>query len=294
MELRHLRYFLAVAETENVRAASEQLHVTQPAVSRQVQDLEEELGVQLFDRLPRGLRLNECGRVFQKDMTALLENLDSACARVRRVAHGEVGALRIGFVEVASWEGIIPDALRSYCNQVPDVHLEPIPLGTPEQLRKIEDGTLDGGFVYLFGNQPEGISAIALQQHGVALALPQDAALRGQTIELRDLHSYRFVFFHRTVYPAYFDALLAACSAGGLVPHIVQQVHSEAAVLSLVTSGIGLAIVNDRNRFRAAAQIEFASIADLRISLPLCFAYRKGVNNPAIEPLIKILRSLAD
>lgn len=293
MELRHLRYFLAVAHSENVRAASEQLHVTQPAISRQLHDLEEELGVKLFDRLPRGLRLSASGHAFMKDVTSLMESLESACERVRRVSRGEIGALKVGFVEVAGWEGVIPRAIRQYRETVPDVHLEPMPLGTPEQLGKILDGTLDGGFVYLFGNQPDDIEAIHLQNHGVALAQPRGSeVLTKARVKLNELRDQKFVFFQRGVYPAYFDNLLLACSAGGLVPHVVQHVQNEAAVLSLVTSGIGLAIVNDRNRFRAPAQIEFKKISDLKISLPLTFAFRKDLKNPALRPLIDILKSI--
>ncbi|MFM9428110.1 DNA-binding transcriptional LysR family regulator [Variovorax sp. GrIS 2.14] len=297
MELRHLRYFLAVAEAENVRLASEHLHVTQPAISRQVHDLEEELGVELFDRLSRGLRLNASGHAFMKDVTALMTSLEAACDRVRRVFRGEIGALKVGFVEIAGWEGVIPQAIRQYREAVPSVHLEPWPLGTPEQLNKIQDGTLDGGFVYLFGNCPDDIETIPLQHHGAALAVLRNARSVSKSepskrIRLKDLSNEKFVVFHRSVYPAYFDALLVACSAGGLVPRVVQQVQSEAAVLSLVTSGIGVAIVNDRNRFRAPTQVEFAKISDLKLSLPLSFAYRKDVRNPALLPLLQILRSV--
>lgn len=283
MELRHLRYFLAVAENENVRVASERLHVTQPAVSRQIQDLEEELGVKLFERLPRGLRLSKEGVAYRADVLAIMAALGTARDRVRGIAAGELGLLKLGYVEVTAWHGVVPESLHAFRSAAPDVRLELSPMGTPEQLQLIDDGALDGGFVYLFGNPPRGFRAILLQQQNVVLALPsQREGPRKKRLRLRDLASIPFVTFHRSAYPAYYDQLFAACAAGGLVPRVVQEGLSEAAVLSLVSAGIGAAIVNDANVNRPPLQVEFARIVDLNVPLPLSFVYRRDQSNPAL------------
>lgn len=290
MELRHLRYFLAVAEHENVRMASERLHVTQPAVSRQIQDLEDELGVQLFERLPRGLRLSRCGTAFQEDVLQVMTALQAAGDRARRVASGEIGVLRLGYVEVAGWEGIVPESFQAYRQASPHVRLEPTPAGTPKQLTQLLGGTFDGGFVYQFGDLPHSIESMPLQEHGVVLAIPARWPDRPRgPIRLRDLTGAPFVFFHRATYPAYHDHILAACALGGLVPNIVQEGQNEAAILSLVSAGIGIAIVNDRNRFRPPARVEFVQIRDLRLSLSLSFAFQKERANPAIESMLQYL-----
>ena len=286
MELRHLRYFLAVAEHENVRMASERLHVTQPAVSRQIQDLEDELGVHLFERLPRGLRLSPSGVSFRQDVAQLMQGLDGACDRARRVSKGEIGILRVGYVEVAGWEGIVPDAFHAFREAVPDVRLELLPAGTPEQLTAIADGGLDGGFVYQFGITTRGLTSIPLQTDGVTLAMPAHWNHRPRgAIRLRDLVGAPFVFFQRSTYPAYHDQLLTACATGGLVPNIVQEARNEAAVRSLVAAGIGTAIVNDRNRHRPPSRVEFANIRDLQVELPLSFVARSDNINPALDAL---------
>jgi len=291
MELRHLRYFLAVAETENVRLAADLLHVTQPAISRQIQDLEEEMGVKLFERLPRGLRLVDSGIAFREDVLKMMSALDSATDRARRIAAGEVGTLRVGYVEVAGWEGVVPDAFHAYRDAAPKVRLEPTPLGTPEQLSGIASGAIDCGFIYQFGPLPRGIESVPLQNHGVVLAMPSRQSRRGRrAVSLGKLADTPFVFFHRATYPAYHDYLLTACSSAGLVPMIVQEGRSEAAVLSLVSAGIGMAIVNDRNRFRPPSQVEFADIRDLKIQLPLSFAFRKDQSNPALQAMLTYLR----
>lgn len=293
MELRHLRYFLAVAENENVRIASERLHVTQPAISRQIQDLEEELGLQLFERLPRGLRLSRSGTAFREDALALMASLSSACDRARRVAAGELGMLKIGYVEVAGWLGVVPESFHAFRLSAPKVRLEPTPLGSPEQLQHIADGRLDGGFTYHFDSLPRGMKVIPLQSNDVVLAMPSRwPGRRTGFRRLRDLTGAPFVTFHRSVYPAYHDQLFAACALAGLVPTVVQEGQNEAAVLSLVSAGIGIAIVNDLNRNRPPVQVEFAEIDDLSIRLPLTFIYREDQANPALGPFLTCLREI--
>lgn len=294
MELRHLRYFLAVAETENVRLASERLHVTQPAVSRQIHDLEEELGVQLFERLPRGLRLTREGQAYRADALGVMASLDTARDRVRGIASGETGLLRIGYVEVTAWRGVVPEALRAFRSLAPSVRLELTPMGTPEQLELIERETLDGGFVYLFDNLPEGFLRVELPPQNVVLALPSRSEInRKKKLFLRDLADASFVTFRREAYPAYHARLFAACAQIGVVPRVVQEGANEAAVLSLVSAGIGVAIVNDANINRPPVQVDFLKLADLSVRLPLHFVYREDHRNPALVRFLSQLQVLA-
>ena len=134
MELRHLRYFIAVAELRSVRAASEQLHVTQPAISRQIQDLEEAVGAALFKRTPRGLVLTAAGVAYLAEAREILARVDAANRLARQIASGLQGHLRVGFVENAAWSGIVSRALREFEQAVPHVTLELQPMNTPEQL----------------------------------------------------------------------------------------------------------------------------------------------------------------
>src|SRR5882672_3484173 len=110
MELRHLRYFVAVAGEEHYGRAAERLHVAQPALSRQIQDLEEEIGFKLFDRLARGVKISVAGRAFLADAVRILQQVNEAALRAKRVASGQSGTLRVGFVESMSWHGVVPDA----------------------------------------------------------------------------------------------------------------------------------------------------------------------------------------
>ncbi len=292
MELRHLRYFLAVAEQESVRLAAKRVNVTQPAISRQIQYLEEELGFALFDRSPRGLKLTTAGRFYLGEARRVLATLQSAGLAGRRIAEGLMGHLRIGLVENAGWDGLVPELFARFQTAAPDVRLELVPLNTPEQLERLRDGTLDGGLVYLFDEPPNDFEHVALLEHGVALAVPSTWDLPvGEPVAARDLADRPFVTFPRGVYPEYYDRLLAACRQAGLTPQVVQEVSTEAAILSLVSAGIGAAIVNAANRGRPPARARFHDLADVAIRLPLSFVWRRDDGDPALRRFLDVIAS---
>src|ERR1700746_1785889 len=120
MELRHLRYFVAAGEEQHLGRAAERLRVAQPALSRQIQDLEKELGFALFDRLSRGVRLNEAGKLFLSDARRILQDVDEAKLRAERIAHGKAGTLRIGIATAVSWHGVVVDSFRQFRHAQPD------------------------------------------------------------------------------------------------------------------------------------------------------------------------------
>ncbi len=173
MELRHLRYFIAVAEEENIRRAAEHLHIAQPALSRQMHQLEEEIECALFDRLPRGIRLNAAGQAFLESAREILDQTQAAIVHVRRVANGQAGQLRIGFRENACWFGVFPNAIQKYQARFPDVGLDLRPMFSRDQLQAIDEGSLDGGFCYTFESVPEGCEALPLRMDTIVLAAPR-------------------------------------------------------------------------------------------------------------------------
>src|SRR4029450_10230280 len=124
MELRHLRYFVAVGEEQHYGRAAQRLRVAQPALSRQIQDLEDELGFKLFDRLPRGGKISAAGKCFREDARRILHEVNEAAARARRVASGQSGTLRVGFVESISWHGVVPDAFRQFRERQADAGVQ--------------------------------------------------------------------------------------------------------------------------------------------------------------------------
>jgi len=166
MELRHLRYFLAVGEEQHYGRAARRLHVAQPALSRQIQNVEEEVGFKLFERLPRGVRLSAAGQLFLEDARRILQEVNEAVARAARVARGQSGTLRVGFTESTSWRGVVPGSIRRFREMQPDAELQLQPSPSLVQLEAIRSGRMDAGFVF---NMPKA----ELELDGLLVALEQ-------------------------------------------------------------------------------------------------------------------------
>lgn len=290
MELRHLRYFIAVAELRSVRAASDHLHVTQPAISRQIQDLEDAIGATLFERTPRGLKLTPAGEAYLSEAREILDRVDAANRLARRIASVVQGQLRIGFVENAAWSGIVSRALSAFEQAAPNVALELTPMNTPEQLDALAAGRLDGAIAYRIGALPEGIESVHVLDQGVVLAVPESWPQGSAgAVDAQELAGKPFILFPRRVYPAYYDRLLSACAERGLTLDIRQEASTETAILSLVSAGMGAAIVNAANRDRPPARVRFVELRDLSVPLPLEFCFVERATNPALERFVELL-----
>src|SRR6266478_429441 len=172
MELRHLRYFVAIGEEENYRRAAQRVNVAQTALSTQIQDLEAELGFKLFDRLPRGVKLSAAGKVFLEDARRILQQVSEAAARAARVARGQSGTLRVGFTENASWRGIVPDSFRRFRERQPDAELQLTPATSLEQLEAIRSGRLDAGFVLDMPKDDPELERLRVAIQRIELAVP--------------------------------------------------------------------------------------------------------------------------
>ncbi|MDR5806259.1 LysR family transcriptional regulator [Caballeronia sp. LP006] len=292
MELRHLRYFIAVAELRSVRAASEHLHVTQPAISRQIQDLEQTIGATLFERTPRGLKLTAAGIAYLSEARAILAHVDAANRLAHRIASGEQGRLRVGFVENASWSGLVLSALNAFQQNARDIALELQPMNTPEQLDAIAAERLEGGFCYRFGALPDGFASIRLLEQNVVLAVPEQCPLAAQArVRASELAALPFIAFPRHVYAAYYDRLISACAERGLTLNIRQEASTETAILSLVAAGVGAALVNAANRERPPARVRFVEVEDLSVPLPLEFCFLAQHGSAALQRFIELLEA---
>lgn len=292
VELRHLRYFIAVAESGSFRLASERINITQPAITRQIQDLESILGATLLKRTARGVELTQAGALYLREAHKALETVQAASLAVKRFVAGESGTLRLGVIDNASWDGIVPDTLSTLQRDHPNLAIQVSLLNTPEQFAALRAGSLDGGFVYLFGDTPTDIETIELATYEVVLAVRNDWPLaKHRSVPLAQLRDTPIVSFPRHVYPAYYDTLIAACRDGGLTPRVIQEELTESAILSLVSAGIGAALVNSANRARAPVRVKFIPIAPSPVQLPLAFAYRKTNDNPALARFLDVLRA---
>jgi DNA-binding transcriptional LysR family regulator len=296
MELRHLRYFVAIGEEENYRRAAQRLNVAQTALSTQIQDLEAELGFKLFDRLPRGVKLSVAGRLFLEDARRILQQVSEAAARAARVARGQSGTLRVGFTENASWRGVVPESLRRFRERQPDAELQLTPATSLEQIEGLRSGRLDAGFVFNMSKTDSELDHIPVALQHVELAVPKgDPLIKLKKLRLRDLSEASFVWFPRREAPAFYDRLMHECFRGGLKsPRIVQEGLNESTILSLVSHGMGVGWVNGTARGRCPEGVVIMSIVDLDMPLPLALAWRRDNTSPLLANFIAEVRSMAD
>ncbi|HWZ70527.1 MAG TPA: LysR family transcriptional regulator [Casimicrobiaceae bacterium] len=296
MELRHLRYFVAVGREQHYGRAARTLHVAQPALSRQIQDLEEELGFKLFERLSRGVKLSEAGKLFLEDAQRILQEISEASVRAGRVASGRSGTLRVGFTENASWRGVVPESFRRFREQQPAAELQLQPAASLEQLEAIRSGRLDAGFVNFMPKSDAELDQLPVARQRVELAAPKAHPLtKLKKLSLRDLVDAPFVWFPRWPSPAFYDRLMHECYRGGLKsPRIVQEGLNEATILSLVSTGLGVGWVLGSARWRCPETVVILPVVDLNMPLTLALAWRRDNASPLLANFIGDVQRLPD
>ena len=291
MELRHLRYFVGVGEEQHFGRAAERLHIAQPALSRQIQDMEKEIGFRLFERLPRGVKLSPAGKLFLEDARRILGEVQEATRRAERVASGKAGTLRVGFVESISWHGVVPEFFRRFRQKQPGAELTPVPMLSLVQVEAIRSGRLDAGFVVNMTTLGKELDQRLVAQHKVVLAAPKGHPLTRQPrLRLSDLNDVPFVWFPRRTNPAAYDRLMRACFRGGLKsPRIVQEADDHATILSLVACRLGVALVSDSARWQCPRGVALLPIVDLKVLVPFSLIWRKDNQSPLLQRFLNIL-----
>jgi DNA-binding transcriptional LysR family regulator len=296
MELRHLRYFVAVGEEQHYGRGAQRLRVAQPALSRQIQDLEEEVGFKLFDRLSRGVKLSPAGKSFLEEARRILQHVEEATKHAKRVASGQLGTLRVGFIESMSWHGVVPDSFRQFRERQPDAELQIKPLSSLEQIAAVRSGQLDAGFVFTIANIDRELAQLEIALVNLMLAVSKRHPLaKSKSLRLRDLSSASFIWFPRRESPLFYDRLMHACFRGGLKsPHVVQEGVNEATILSLVSCGLGVAFVSSATRWRCPESVVLLSVTDLKLPLPFALIWRKDNSSPLLAKFVADVRSLPE
>lgn len=242
MELRHLRYFLSVAETLNFSRAAERLHIAQPALSKQIRNLEELIGAQLFTRSKRQVELTRAGEAFREQAILVLEQANRAEHLARRVDSGEVGRLSIGFVGSASYS-FLPWVLRAFHQKYPDVELTLREMDGPSQAISLRDGRIDIGFLRLPVTDKD-VAFETIFQERFILALPNGHHLAAKDlVSMYDLVEERFIMFPERGGSGFRTQITDACQSFGFLPRIAQEAAPMQNVIGLVGAGLGLSIV---------------------------------------------------
>lgn len=293
MELRQIQYFIAIAEAEHFGRAAQRLRIAQPALSRQMKLLEAELGIELFERLPRGVRLNAAGRTFLTEIRDVHGQIGRAVSAARAAAAGQHGRFRLSLIEAVAWRGLVPDAIRRYRSAFPAVDLSLIALPTAEQLAALRQRQSDAALIY--NPQPaEDLAAIPLVAHPLVLAVPQDSPLASRPgAELGDLSGQVLIGFQRGASPVFFDDIQSSLRGAGIVPRQTVELVTETEILALVSAGAGVALVNACQIWRPPHGVRFLPMPDLAVRLRLALVHRRGDESPALLQFAAILTELA-
>jgi LysR family transcriptional regulator, benzoate and cis,cis-muconate-responsive activator of ben and cat genes len=244
VELRHLRYFVAAAETENVSRAALKLHVSQPALSRQIRDLEDEIGFCLLERTAKSVRLTDAGRAFLSDARALLQQADEAVKKARAIAGAESTELKVGYSPAATAR-ILPAILRAYQRLTPNAHVKLHDWSNDENVAGLRDGRLNLAFVVRPPKEAslEGIRFEELVRERICLAVPPHHAFATQrSVSLTEAASEPFIGLTREEYPDYHSFLSVIFSSVKTKPQLIEEHDSISGVMSSVEAGIGIAI----------------------------------------------------
>ncbi len=240
MELRHLRYFMAVAEGLSFRGAADKLHVAQPALSAQVKSLEDELGVKLLERTTRSVSLTNAGRVLLEEARSVLKAATRAENRTRYADRGLVGTLRIGII-APSANAWLSGVLSQFRVKHPGVELSFFDLPSIEQLRRLREHELDVGFL----RPPIGLPQLDYQlveQSPQVLALPANHRLvKKKTLEWIDFHEEPMVIVHPNLQHGFYDAFFSQCARAGATPRVAQMANDIHTKMWLISAGLGLA-----------------------------------------------------
>ena len=299
MELRHLRYFIAVAEEKHVTRAAERLGIQQPPLSQQIRALERELDVQLFHRKPRGVELTDAGAVLLADSRAILSHIDHAFAATRRTARGEQGRISVGFTSSAPYHPFVPRIIRTYREALPLVSLTLEESGTAELVGDLGNERIDAAFVRTTMAKQEGLVVVLLLQEPMVLALPHTHSLAkrtkaGEPLPLRATADETFVLYRRPGGPGLYDAILSACTAAGFSPRIEQETPRIVSTLSLVAAGLGISLVPESlQRMRMDGVVFRRLSGSVQPKAPLYLASRRGERSMAVRKFIQLVKRTA-
>ena len=238
MELRHLRYFIAVAEELHFGKAAQRLHIVQPALSKQISLLEKELGVQLLERSKRHVQLTDAGAAFLEDARKTIAAAEMALERAHLAGRGETGVLRIGFIAPAVYH-LLPRTLRAYRTHFPGVRLRLSEVSNRSAIDGVSNGNLDIAFVRLPIEDDRRLCRVTVSEEPVIIALPADHALARQAaVDLRSLAEESFVMISRAQEPALYDHYVAWCLESGFSPRVVHEVDRTHVAVGLVAGGL--------------------------------------------------------
>jgi DNA-binding transcriptional LysR family regulator len=291
MELRHLRYFIAVAEELHFGRAAQVLGISQPPLSQQIQALEQEVGARLFERTNRRVELSEAGRLFLHEARLVLAQVDKAADVARRAQLGELGELKIGFTSSAPFNSSIPQAIFAFRQAFPAVHLNLQEMSSTEVAESLVDESIQVGLMRPLP-LPDSLSVIELMREPLVAVLNGGHPLvegseRG--LHLAQLADEPFVFFPRTYGSGLYAQLLNLCRDAGFSPHVAQEAGEAMTIIGLVAAGLGVSVLPASYQRIRIDGVVYRTLLDQEAVTAVWLVQRKGAQTPMAKAFVELL-----
>ncbi|WP_413172787.1 LysR family transcriptional regulator [Anabaena azotica] len=290
MELRHLRYFIAVAEELHFSKAAEKLHIAQPPLSQQIQQLEAELGVKLFHRkTKRQVQLTEAGKVFLQEAYQLLVQLETAVALTQRTGRGETGKLRIGFTSLVIYD-LLPLILRRFREQFLEVEIELLELTTSQQEQALRDGLIHVGFAHP-PLEDDTLSYECIHRETLVVAMSSTNSLaQTEYISVRSLLSQPLIMFPRYLAPGLYDRIMSLFQQTNFSPNITQEAIQMQTIIGLVSAGMGVAITPSSLQNLQRSGVIYRPILEEVPLIETAVIWQQGSLTPIVENFLKCIQ----
>lgn len=293
MEFRHLRYFIAVAEELNFSRAAERLHMAQPPLSQQIQALEAELRLQLFDRKKRPLQLTVAGQVFLEQARLAVTQVERAIVLAQRASRGEIGRLTIG-ANSSIANSVLPDILRTFRDRFPEVKLVLRELTSSQQTQELRDRRIDVGFDRLpnpYENEAD-LRFMPIVQESLVIALPETHPLAAHAqIPLQALADEPFVLPSPEIVPSY-GQIITLCQQVGFSPKVVQEATWTITVLSLVAGGVGVALLPANVQNLQRKGVVYRAILGQNLTRQIAVIWRQDDSSVILQEFLKVIQDV--
>jgi DNA-binding transcriptional LysR family regulator len=291
LELRLVRYFVAVAEELHFGRAAQRLRMAQPGLSQQIKSLEHLLGVRLLERTSRQVRLTAAGELLLQEGRRLVAQAERVTDLVRRAGLGQLGTVAVAAIGSATYD-VVPRLLREHRRRFPDVEVVLREMSTPAQVQALRGGEVDVGFLRLPADTA-GLLAHTVREDRMALMLPDAHPLaRKSRIRVRDLAREPLILFPAAPRPSWADTVVAACREAGFEPIVAQEAMESATVVSFVAAGVGVALVPEGLKVLARPGVAFRLLAPPAPVTRLAAVYRTGELPPTVESFLGLVREL--
>ena len=288
MELRHLKYFLAVAEELNFTKASEKLFISQPPLSRQIMELEEKLQAKLFIRNNKKVELTEAGKYFEKEVTALFQNLERITIKTKKISENVSGEFRIAYIS-SIYSSVISDLIKHLKEQFPYVNFKLFEVSTTKQIAALEQGKIELGIIRSPVKSPKIKSQLWLQD-GFSVVYNKNQIQINSEKEIPNLKDETFVFFNKDYAPHYHEILLELCAFYGFTPKVVHESNNINSIVQLVKNGLGISIVpSNIAKNNTDAEIGFIELKKVNLFTDVSLITSKEDNSEITKSAVEFL-----